>query len=592
MRIRERPAIRLTPNARKVLEARYLRRDEHGAVVETPEELFERVARTVAGPERNFPGGTAEIAAHWAEAFYDLMARQEFLPNSPTLMNAGRELGMLSACFVLPVEDSIEGIFDTVKHAALIQRAGGGTGFDFSRLRPQGDTIRTSGGKSSGPLSFMRVFSRATEAIQQGAFRRGANMGILRIDHPDVISFIGAKADLRELTNYNISLAVPDAFMESAIHRPDMPHDVVNPRTGECRRIQRPDGKGAWTVGEVFDLIVNEAWRTGEPGLLFIDRVNEANPTPAVGRIEATNPCGEQPLLAYESCNLGSINLSAFVREEGAGARFDEDRFRAAVSTGVRFLDDVIETNRYPVPQSEAISRANRKIGLGLMGLADALFLLKIPYDSEEGVAFGERAMAFLNDNAHAASEALARERGTFPNWKGSLWDDIHHRPMRNACATTIAPTGTISILADCSGGIEPIFGLVFRRNILDGAALLEANRHFARIAKERGFYSEALMERIAREGSIARMEEIPSDVRRVFVCARDIAPEWHIRMQAAFQRHCDASIAKTINFPPDAPREVVREIFFLAYRERVKGVTVYRDKSRDEQPMALDPAD
>jgi len=589
---RDRPELRLTPNARKVLQARYLRRDGSGNVVETPEELFMRVARNVAAPERNFPGGSEEVAVRWTDAFYAFMARQEFLPNSPTLMNAGRELGMLSACFVLPVEDSIEGIFDTVKHAALIQRAGGGTGFDFSRLRPQGDTIRTSGGKSSGPLSFMRVFSRATEAIQQGAFRRGANMGILRIDHPDVISFIGAKADLRELTNYNISLAIPDSFMEALIHRPATPHEVVNPRTGERSRLQRLDGKGPWTVGQIFDLIVDEAWRTGEPGLLFIDRVNEANPTPAVGRIEATNPCGEQPLLAYESCNLGSINLSSFVRDDGGKARFDEDGFRAAVAMGVRFLDDVIEMNRYPVPQSEAISRANRKIGLGLMGLADALFLLKIPYDSDEGIATGERAMAILNDAAHAASEALARERGPFPNWKGSLWDVVHHRAQRNACTTTIAPTGTISILADCSGGIEPIYGLVFRRNILDGAGLLEVNRHFERAAKERGFYSESLMERIAREGSIARMNEIPADVRRVFVCARDIAPDWHIRMQAAFQHHCDASIAKTINFPADAPREVVREIFFLAYRERVKGVTVYRDRSRDEQPMALDPAD
>jgi ribonucleoside-diphosphate reductase alpha chain len=593
----ERPTLELTPNARKVLEARYLRKDPRGRVVETPEGLFERVSRTVASAERSFRGADEATVERITGTFYGILARREFLPNSPTLMNAGRELGMLSACFVLPVDDSIEGIFDTIKQAAIIQKAGGGTGFDFSRLRPAGDYIRSSGGTSSGPLSFMRVFSQATQAIQQGAFRRGANMGILRIDHPDILSFIGAKADLGEFTNYNISVAITDAFMDDVIHHPESPHQVVNPRTGERSLLPGPavssspvPPKGAvrpWTVGETFERIVEEAWRTGEPGLIFIDRINEANPTPALGRIEATNPCGEQPLLAYESCNLGSINLSAFLSAEGG--RFDEEAYRGVIRAGVRFLDNVIEVNRYPFPQIDATSRANRKIGLGLMGLADALFLMGIAYDSEEALRFGERAMEILEETSHQASEELAQERGSFPSWEGSVWQKRGRR-MRNACTTTIAPTGTISILADCSGGIEPLYALVFRRRILDGRQLLEVNRHFLRVARERGFYSPELIERIAGTGTIRGMEEIPPEVRRVFVCARDVAPSWHIRMQAAFQRHCDSSIAKTINFPPEAPPETVREIFLAAFREGLKGVTVYRDSSRSEQPMALDP--
>jgi ribonucleoside-diphosphate reductase alpha chain len=581
-----RPALRLTANALQVLHSRYLKKGPDGKPLETPEELYDRVARAVASAERSFPGGE-EAARRWSEEFYALLAEGKFLPNSPTLMNAGRELNMLSACFVLPVADSIEGIFDAIKHAAIIQKAGGGTGFDFSRLRPAGDYIRTSGGSSSGPISFMRVFSHATQAIQQGAFRRGANMGVLRIDHPDVLRFIEAKASLDELTNYNISLAVTDSFMDDLLHRPDRPHEVVNPRTGERIRLPR-DGGGELTVGEVFERIVDEAWRTGEPGLIFIDRVNEANPTPAQGPIEATNPCGEQPLLPYESCNLGSINLSAFVGPDGREAAFDEDGYRRTIRAAVRFLDDVVEVNRYPLKEIDAVSRGNRKIGLGLMGLADALFLLGIPYDSAEGVAFGERCMAILEETSHGASAELAAERGSFPAWAGSVWQE-KGRPMRNACTTTIAPTGSISIIADCSGGIEPAFALVFWRNILDGQKLLEVNRHFLRVARDRGFHSPALLERIARAGSIQGMEEIPADVRKVFVCARDIAPRWHIAMQAAFQRHCDSAIAKTINFPAEASRDMVREIFLEAYRERVKGVTVYRDRSREEQPMALE---
>jgi ribonucleoside-diphosphate reductase alpha chain len=584
-----RAAFDLTPNGLKVLQARYLRKDPAGKLLETPQDLLLRVARTVASPESRFPGGSQEKVERWTETFYGLMARREFLPNSPTLMNAGRELGMLSACFVLPVEDSIEGIFDTIKHAAIIQKAGGGTGFDFSRLRPAGDYIRSSGGSSSGPLSFMEVFSHATQVIQQGAFRRGANMGILRIDHPDVLSFVMAKASPGDFTNYNLSLAVTDRFMEDVLGEPDRPHQVVNPRTGERAILSGPDGRPI-TVGELFERIVDEAWRTGEPGLVFIDRVNESNPTPEAGRIEATNPCGEQPLLPYEACNLGSLNLTSFIGGSPGERRFDGEAFGRAIESSVRFLDNVIEVNRYPLPAIDAISRANRKIGLGVMGLADALFLLGIPYDSQEGVDFGERVMSILEEVSHAASEELARQRGSFPGWKGSRWDREAHRPMRNACATTVAPTGTISIIADCSAGIEPLYALVFRRNILDGQQLLEVNRHFLAAARERGFYSEPLLERIARAGTLAGMEEVPADVRRLFVCARDIAPRWHLAMQAAFQRHCDSSIAKTINVPADASREAVREIYLGAYRERLKGVTVYRDRSRGEQPMALDP--
>src|ERR1041385_4259104 len=561
--LRPRPRLDFTENAVRVLRSRYLKRDERGEPVETPEELFDRVARTVASAERTFGGGD-EAVGRWTETFYSLMAERKFLPNSPTLMNAGRELSMLSACFVLPVEDSIEGIFDTIKHAAIIQKAGGGTGFDFSRLRPAGDWVTTSGGTSSGPISFMKVFSHATEVIQQGPFRRGANMGILRIDPPDVLLFIEAKATLSELTNYNISLAVPDSFMEDVVRRPERPHEVVNPRTGE-RRPLVSRGR-AWTVGDLFERIVEEAWRTGEPGLIFIDRVNRENPTPGLGPIEATNPCGEQPLLPFESCNLGSINLSAFVVAAGGASgsrpRFDEEAYLRTIREAVRFLDDVVEVNRYPLPQISRISRGNRKIGLGLMGLADALFLLGLPYDSEEAVRFGERSMAILDDVSHSASEELAQERGVFPNWPGSIWDRPGGRRVRNACTTTIAPTGTISIIADCSAGIEPIYALVFWRNVLEGQKLLEVNRHFLAAPRARGLESPAVLDAVARHGGVRSMPSLPEDLRRLFVTAREVTPAWHIRMQAAFQRHCDSSIAKTINFPADAAASTVREIF------------------------------
>jgi ribonucleoside-diphosphate reductase alpha chain len=539
------------------------------------------------------------------------MTGLRFLPNSPTLMNAGRELGMLSACFVLPVGDSIEEIFDAIKHTALIQKAGGGTGFAFDRLRPTGDYIRTSGGTTSGPISFWRAFCEASNAIQQGAFRRGANMGLMSIDHPDILKFVHAKQDLSQFTNFNISVKITDAWMEALRQDPGAPYIATNPRTGRQYRVPRDIDMATYDVSalipveeatrvdgpcysqrEVWELIVRHAWQTGEPGLLFTDRVNEHNPTPQLGRIEATNPCGEQPLLDYESCNLGSINVSRFVKQPGSlHAHVDWDALGEAVDASVRFLDDVIDVNKYPLPQIEAVSRGNRKIGLGVMGFADALFMLGVPYDSDEGVSWGARLMQFINDRAHAQSEVLAAERGSFPNWKGSTWETVHHRPMRNACCTTVAPTGTISMIAGCSAGIEPLYALVFRRDVLREQAaemppLIEVNPVFRRTLGQAGLLSDELVEQIAREGSIAQRRDIPPEIRRVFVTAYDIAPHWHVRIQAAFQKHCDASVSKTINLPADATVEDVDRVFQLSYDLRCKGVTVYRNGCRPGQPM------
>jgi ribonucleoside-diphosphate reductase alpha chain len=577
--------LNLTDNGLAVLSARYLGRDEKGEITETPEALLLRVASAVAAAEKEYGADAARVESVTAD-FFKIMADGTFMPNSPTLMNAGRPAGLLSACFVLPVEDTIDGIFSSIKNTALIQKAGGGTGFSFSRLRPKGDRVASSSGTTSGPISFMKVFSKATDAIQQGAFRRGANMGIMRVDHPDIVDFINAKQDLAELTNFNLSVGMTSAFMNQLQANPAADHLVRNPRSGVESALARPDGK-AWTVGELFALITERAWRTGEPGIVFLDRINEDNPTPHVGVIEATNPCGEQPLLPYESCNLGSINVARFVRPDPAGPAFDFEAFRGVIGLAVRFLDNVIDINRYPIPETAEISRNNRKIGLGIMGFADALFAMGIPYDSDAGVAFAEQVMQFLNEESHAASAALAAERGVFPNWKGSLWEQRGVR-LRNACTTTVAPTGTISIIANCSGGIEPLFSLVFFRNVMDGQRLLEANGPFERVARERGFAGKKLMEKIAEKGTIRHMDDLPEDVRRVFCTAHDIAPEWHIRMQAAFQKHCDASISKTINFPHDATVEQVRSIFLMAFEQRCKGVTVYRDGCRQNQPMAL----
>ncbi len=592
----------LSPNALRTLRARYLRRDPSGRLVETPRELFERVARVVAGGERAFGASDGEVAA-LARSFYGLMARTAFLPNSPTLMNAGRAPGVLSACFVLPVEDSIDGIFESVKHAALIQKAGGGTGFSFDRLRPSGDYIASSGGRTSGPISFWRVFCEATRAIQQGAFRRGANMGMLSVTHPDILKFIAAKDAPGEFENFNISVKVPDAFMRSLAREGDVPHVVANPRTARRYWLPRkldvpgytladlPPAEGTPDVPvrsrrELWDRIVRGAWATGEPGLCFIDRVNDANPTPQLGRIEATNPCGEQPLLDYEACNLGSIDLAKFLRR---GA-LDEAAFRRAVRQGVRFLDDVIEVNDYVTDRAAERCRGNRKIGLGLMGLADAMLELGVPYDSEDAVAFGRRVASILADEALAASEDLARQRGTFPNHPGSVWDRRGRAP-RNAAVTCIAPTGTLSILAGTSGGIEPVFALAFYRHVLDGQEMIEVNAPLRRFAEREGFWSDELARRLAAGERLGDLADIDERARATFVTAHEIAPERHVRMQAAFQEHVDGAISKTINLPADAVPGDVDRVYRLAYELGCKGVTVYRHGCREGQPMALAPA-
>ena len=588
----------LAENAIAVLQKRYLKKDpETGAVVETPRQALWRVAAHIAKGELQFGGGTPERALAVAEEFYDLMAKRLFMPNSPTLMNAGREMGMLSACFVLPVEDSIDGIFDSIKATALIQKAGGGTGFSFSRLRPKGDLVKSSGGTTEGPLSFIQVFSKATDAIQQGAFRRGANMGILRIDHPDVLEFIRFKDDLDKIQNYNISVAVTNRFLSELERDPATPHQVQNPRTKSWAPLMKRDEQGEptkepITVGELWDHVIEHAWRSGEPGVVFIDRINEKNPIKNVGLIEATNPCGEQPLHPYDSCNLGSINLGEFVTGTGKDTRFDWNEFKAVVHTSTRFLDNVIEVNKYPLPQIEQMSKTTRRIGLGVMGFADALYKLGLAYDSVEGTRFGEEVMRVLNDESHLASEALAEERGVFPAWDGSEWQARGKR-VRNSYTTTIAPTGTISIIAGCSGGIEPMFSLAFIRQVMKDTKgrptiLREVNHVFEAIARARGFYSDELIDDISSRGTLQHRPEIPDDIKKVFVTAHDIAPHWHMQMQAAFQRHCDSSISKTINFSHDATVEDVRKIYDLAVELDVKGVTVYRDGCRDVQPMAL----
>ncbi len=604
-------------NALRVLEARYLRKDEQGRCTETPEELFRRVARAIAEAESLYSSDPA-VRNEWEQRFYSLMVSRKFMPNSPTLMNAGREMGMLSACFVLPVGDSIDEIFDSIKYTALIQKAGGGTGFAFDELRPTGDYIRSSGGTTSGPISFWRAFSEATNAIQQGAFRRGANMGMMNIHHPDILKFLHAKEDTSQFTNYNISVKLTDEWMEAFLAEPNAPHLVRNPRTGRTYVLPKelviweydirtlvevtdgdtnPAGE-FYTRRDIWDIIITNAHRTGEPGVAFIDRINQANPTPHVGAIKATNPCGEQPLLPFEACNLASINLAEFVHEGAEGnAAVDWDALGVTVHEAIRFLDDVIDVNKYPLPQIDRICKANRKIGLGVMGFADALYKLGVSYNSEEGVVWGERFMRFIDEESHSYSEELAKLRGCFPNWAGSIYDTKHHRPMRNATCTTVAPTGTISIIAGCTGGIEPLFNLVFFRNVLHEQAegqvpMVEINSIFETIARGRGFFSEGLMERIATDGTLAKIGEVPPDVRGVFVCAHDISPEWHMNMQAAFQKHCDSSISKTINFPESAAVEDVAKIYKLAYELGCKGVTVYRNGCRENQPMALKGGD
>lgn len=565
-------ALELSLNALKVLERRYLQRDENGHVVETPQQMFERVARTVAAVDLHYDPHLDPDEV--ARPYYEMMTRLEFLPNSPTLMNAGTELGQLSACFVLPVGDSIPEIFGAVRDMAIIHQSGGGTGFSFSRLRPKGDVVRSTGGVASGPVSFMRIFDEATDVIKQGGKRRGANMGILRVDHPDIMEFITAKEWPGMLTNFNLSVAVTDAFMEA--YERDEDYALINPRTGR--------ETGRLRAREVFDRACLAAWRTGDPGLIFIDEINRHNPTPHVGQIEATNPCGEQPLLPYESCNLGSINLAKFV----ADGQIQWERLRHTVHRAVQFLDNIIDANKYPLPQIEAMTRGNRKIGLGVMGWADLLIELGISYLDQQALDLAERVMAFITDEARKKSVELGLSRGSFPNFVGSVWHQRGYPAMRNATVTTVAPTGTISIIAGASSGIEPLFAIAYVRQVMEGTELPEINQAFVRVAKERDFYSEELISKAVARGSVQGMSEVPTDVQRIFVTAMDIPPEQHVRMQAAFQKYTDNAVSKTVNLPREATVDDVRGVFGLAYKLGCKGITVFRYGSREEQVLYL----
>jgi len=584
----------------EILRRRYLWKNKDGKVIETPDQLFRRVAKYVATTEARYGATDTEIKA-LEDEFYQLMKGGKFLPNSPTLMNAGRKNGMLFACFVLSIEDSIDGIFDTVKNTALIQKSGGGTGFSFDKLRPTGDIVTSSGGNTSGPISFWHVIAEATNAIQQGAFRRGANMGMMSVYHPDIIKFIFAKLDLDAFSNFNISVKISDDFMKQLQKNPQAVHVVVNPRKGKKYAIPHsidvnsytiddlvPHGRAdddCFVIQEIWDIITVNAHATGEPGVCFIDRINDANPTPHLGQIEACNPCGEQPLLPYEACNLGSINISKFVLPDGSD--IDWPTLHDVVEDAVGFLDNVIDANHFPIPEIEKITLGNRKIGLGIMGFADTLVLLGIRYDSEEATDFAEQLSHFVQKYAHGASQQLAEIRGPFPNWKGSIWDTKHHQPMRNATVTTIAPTGSISIIADCNGGIEPIYSLVSKRRALDGKEFIQLHPIIERLGTEQGWLSDDVRDQLVEGVPPKDIPKIPSKISYALVTAHEIAPEWHVRIQAAFQEFTDNAVSKTVNLPAEATIEDVDKVFRLAFELGCKGITVYRDQSREEQVIS-----
>lgn len=564
----------LSPNACTVLAQRYLARNARGIVTESPAQLFRRVARDIAKAERNYPAPTRP--PHPAGQFFDLMARLDFLPNSPTLMNAGRPLQQLSACFVLPVDDALASIFDAVKFQALIHQSGGGTGFSFSRIRPRADRVATTNGVASGPVSFMRVFNLSTDVIKQGGTRRGANMGILRVDHPDILEFIALKQNPSEMTNFNLSVGITDRFMRAVQHRRTFP--LINPHTGRIvRRV---------AAEAIFDQLVQAAWQSGEPGVVFLDTINRANPTPQLGEIEATNPCGEQPLLPYESCTLGSINVANFVSVQSGKPAIDYDRLHRIIPTAVRFLDNVLDRSHFPLQAIEDQTARTRKIGLGIMGFADLLIHLGVPYSSNEALTVAEDLMGFIQTAAHDASTRLAQERGVFPAYRGSLLQSRGQR-RRNATVTTIAPTGTISIIADCSAGIEPLYGIHLVRTVMDGMTLSSLHPAFVRHADRHGLALPALQRELERSPSIQHLTQLPDSLRRLFVTAHDVPPAHHVRMQAAFQRHSDSGVSKTINLPPTATPRDVADAFRLAHHLGCKGLTVFRSGSRGDQVLS-----
>jgi ribonucleoside-diphosphate reductase alpha chain len=574
-------ALKLSENSLKVLERRYLKKDETGKVIELPEDMFRRVAKAIASAEKEFGRSQKEIS-DLEESFLRIMTSLEFIPNSPCLMNAGKDLGQLSACFTLPIEDAMESIFETLKATAIIHKSGGGTGFSFSRLRAKNSVVKTTGGVASGPVSFMKVYDSATEAVKQGGTRRGANMGILRVDHPDIMEFITCKENNKEITNFNISVALTDEFMDKL--KKGENYDIIDPHSQKI--------VGRLNTKEVFELIVKQAHKNGEPGIIFIDRINQYNPTPKLGVVESTNPCGEQPLLPYESCDLGSINVSLMCKKTAGkpGFEIDWQKLKETTRLSVHFLDNLIDVNKFPLPQIEQATKATRKIGLGVMGWATLLIRLGIPYNSEEAVSLADKLMSFILTEARKKSQELAEKKGTFPAFSGSSYDKKEGGiNLRNATLTTIAPTGTISIIAGpCSSGIEPLFAISYYRNVMDNDKLVEVDPLFEEIAHERNFYSRELMEKIAESASLKHVEGIPEDVKKIFVTAHDISPECHVRMQAAFQRYTDNAVSKTINFPHEAALEDVRNAYLLAYELGCKGITIYRDRSREEQVLNI----